>query len=207
MLVDVVAAEDDRHGHHRQQHDGRPDLQRDPLPARRIDEGGGEQAAGQQPADMRLPGDLGSQQQVEPEVEHHDGDQPPAVHPQPPGHHEPGAEQAEDGAGRSERRLGDRREVVVDDRPAYRADQVHGEIADRAEGPLQRGAHHDQRPHVEDDVERAEVAHAGRWQERRGDQPVPLAGGHPHERAVLAEPAEAEHLHVVGQPGRTHSTR
>src|SRR5262249_28324242 len=67
-------------------------------------------------------------------------------------------------------------------RPAERAEQVYGEDPNPPQQAFQRRADQYQRPHVEDDVQRAEPAEALLVQERRGEQPVLLVVGHPDDR-------------------------
>ncbi len=149
---------------------------------------------------MRLPGDDAVPQEAEHQVQHDDGHDPSAVQAQTPGHHEPGAEQAEDRAGGAERLHVRRGDEVEHHRAPERADQVHGQIAHAAEQLLQRRANQDQRPHVEQDVQRAVSVQAGRSKERRGDQTVVLALGNALQRPAV-DRGLPEHRHVVAEAG------
>jgi hypothetical protein len=102
------------------------------------------------------------------------------------------------GAGGAHRRVVRRREEVVHHPPADGTDQVDGEEAGPAEQALERGSHEDQGPHVEQDVDEPQAAQPGRRrQERRRDQPVPLARGHAVGGTAVGVGGAPEQLQVV----------
>ena len=169
---------------------------------RRVRVGRGKRGPGDQPAYVILPGD-GRDREADGQVEDDQEHDPPAVQPQPPGQDEPGAEQAEDGTRSPQRRLVRRGEEVVQHRPAQRTEHIDGQETQPPEHLLQRRANHDQRPHVEDDVGRAEPAQPGLMQERRREQPVPLVVRHAHGLVDGRVVGRADHVEVVDDP-RVH---
>src|SRR6266480_5443567 len=114
----------DHDGRDQQRHDrhGRSRLDERPVPLRRIGVGRGEQPAGDQPAHVILPGDAGHQE-AERQVDDDQDDDRPAVDLQPLRDHEPGAEQAEDGARGTQGRL------VRGDRKSTRLNSSHMSIS------------------------------------------------------------------------------
>ena len=138
------------------------------MPSRREHHDRRHHRAGDQAAEVRAPVDAGGEEadhHVDAEQHQHLGD----VVAQPASGDDEGAHQAEDRAAGADGDRADVGEHVRRHPAAERREHVQRQVAAMAEDPLERRPDREQHVHVERDVQEGAV------QERRGDQPPPLA--------------------------------